>query len=295
VQHRAAALPISSPGHHETRWALRGLTHSPVSLGLWHVTVSRDLCTLMTSLLDADLRRADAAAAGGAEKRAYVQQIFSEIAPRYDVLNHVLSMNIDKAWRRRALEALGWREAPGGRYLDLCAGTLDVGAQLVRQSGFAGYVMAADFAEPMLRMGDGKAPRASLGPVAADALQLPVGDCVFDGAIVAFGIRNVAALDAGLGEVRRTLKPGAKFVILEFSTPRNALIRAGYRFYFHTVLPAVGRAVSGHKTAYSYLPKSVAHFPVEEELAARMTAAGFRAVTWTPLSFGIAAIHVGTA
>lgn len=249
----------------------------------------------MTSTLDADLRRADAAAAGGVEKRAYVQQIFSEIAPRYDLLNHVLSMNIDKAWRRRALVALAWMKVPTGRYLDLCAGTLDVGAQLVRQTGFGGYVMAADFAEPMLRMGDGKAPRATLGPVAADALQLPVGDGVFDGAIVAFGIRNVAALDTGLREVHRALKPGARFVILEFSTPRNAVVRVGYQFYFHSVLPAIGRIVSGHKTAYSYLPKSVAHFPVEEALAARMTAAGFHDVTWTPLSFGIAAIHVGVA
>ncbi len=266
-----------------------------VSAALWHWAVARELCHLMPSTLDADLRRADAAAAGSAEKRAYVQQIFSEIAPRYDLLNHVLSLNIDKAWRRRALAALAWTTAPAGKYLDLCAGTLDVGAQLVRQAGFSGYVMAADFAEPMLRMGDGKAPRATLGPVAADALQLPVGDAVFDGAIVAFGIRNVASLDAGLREVRRTLRPGARFVILEFSTPRNALVRAGYQFYFHSVLPTIGRLVSGHKTAYTYLPKSVAHFPVEEDLAMRMKAAGFRDVTWTPLSFGIAAIHVGTA
>lgn len=262
---------------------------------LWHVAAARELCHLMPSTLQPDLERADSAAAGGAGKRAYVQQIFSEIAPRYDMLNHVLSMNIDKAWRRRALEALAWRATPSGRYLDLCAGTLDVGAQLVHQPGFGGYVMAADFAEPMLRMGDGKAPRATLGPVAADALQLPVVDGAFDGAIVAFGIRNVAALDSGLREVRRVLRPGARFVILEFSTPRNAVVRAGYQFYFHSVLPTIGRIVSGHKTAYSYLPKSVAHFPVEEELAARMTAAGFRDVSWTPLSFGIAAIHVGVA
>jgi demethylmenaquinone methyltransferase / 2-methoxy-6-polyprenyl-1,4-benzoquinol methylase len=249
----------------------------------------------MPTTLDADHQRADAAAAGGADKRAYVQQIFSEIAPRYDLLNHVLSMNIDRAWRRRALHALAWTAQPTGRYLDLCAGTLDVGAHLVRQAGFAGYVMAADFAEPMLRMGDGKAPRSALGPVAADALQLPVADGVFDGAIVAFGIRNVASLDAGLREVHRALRPGARFVILEFSTPRNVLVRKGYQFYFGTVLPAIGRVVSGHRTAYTYLPKSVAHFPVEEQLAARMTAAGFRQVTWTPLSFGIAAIHVGVA
>lgn len=249
----------------------------------------------MPNTLDADLRRADAAAAGGAEKRDYVRQIFSEIAPRYDLLNHVLSLNVDKGWRRRALEALGWRQAPAGRYLDLCAGTLDVGAALVRQAGFAGTVLAADFAEPMLRMGEGKAPRSRLAPVTADALQLPIADGAMDGAIVAFGIRNVANLDAGLAEVRRVLRPGAKFVILEFSTPRSALVRAGYQFYFHRVLPLVGRLVSGHATAYTYLPRSVAHFPELEVLAGRMTAAGFRDVTFRPLTFGIAALHVGTA
>ena len=248
----------------------------------------------MSSTLDADLRRADAAAAGGAEKRAYVQQIFSEIAPRYDLLNHVLSMNIDKAWRRRALEALAWRAVPQGRYLDLCAGTLDVGAQLVREAEFDGYVMAADFAEPMLRMGDGKASRNSLGPVAADALQLPVGDGVFDGAIVAFGIRNVADLDVGLQEVHRVLKPGARFVILEFSTPPLSIVRIFYHMYFHHVLPLIGRLVSGHGSAYTYLPMSVSHFPTEETLAGHMRRAGFTTVTWERLTFGIAAIHVGT-
>src|SRR5688500_12500142 len=116
---------------------------------------------------------ADAAASGGREKRAYVRRIFSEIAPRYDLLNHVLSLNVDRAWRRRALEARGWDARPDGTYLDLCAGTLDVGAQLVRRPGFRGLVLGADFAEPMLRAGAGKAPRAALAPVAADALELP--------------------------------------------------------------------------------------------------------------------------
>lgn len=240
---------------------------------------------------DATVQRA---AAGGAEKRAYVQRIFSEIAPRYDLLNHVLSLNIDKAWRRAALRALAWERRPAGTYVDLCAGTLDVGAQLTRQAGFRGFVVGADFAEPMLRAGVGKAPRNVLGPVTADALALPVGDGRAEGAIVAFGIRNVADLDACLREVRRVLAPGARFVILEFSTPRAAPVRAFYQLYFHHVLPVVGRLVSGHRTAYTYLPKSVAHFPVEEELAARMTAAGFADVTWRSLTFGIAAIHVGT-
>ncbi len=236
-----------------------------------------------------------AAAAAGEGKRAYVQRMFSDIAPRYDLLNHVLSLNIDRAWRRKALRALAWTERPGGTFLDLCAGTLDVGAMLVRQQGFSGRVIGADFAVPMLRHGSGKAPRERLAPVGADALSLPFADRALDGAIVAFGIRNVADLDAGLREVRRVLRPGARFVILEFSTPPSRLVRAGYHAYFHHVLPAVGRLVSGHGSAYTYLPMSVAHFPTEQALADRMRGAGFTDITWQRVSFGIAAIHVGRA
>jgi demethylmenaquinone methyltransferase/2-methoxy-6-polyprenyl-1,4-benzoquinol methylase len=228
-------------------------------------------------------------------KRAYVQGMFSAIAPRYDLLNHVLSLNIDRVWRRAALVALGWRQAPAGRYLDLCAGTLDVGALLARQAGFAGRILGADFAEPMLRAGVGKAPVERLQPVTADALALPVRTGALDGAIVAFGIRNVADLDAGLREVRRVLRPGARFVILEFSTPRLAPVRWAYHAYFHRVLPVIGGLVSGHRTAYAYLPASVRHFPTGEALAGRLLAAGFRDVTWRPLTLGIAALHVGTA
>ncbi|HEX6057785.1 MAG TPA: class I SAM-dependent methyltransferase [Gemmatimonadaceae bacterium] len=238
--------------------------------------------------------RAAEAARGGAEKREYVRQIFSEIAPRYDLLNHVLSLNVDRAWRREALDALEWRANPGGTYLDLCAGTLDVGAALTRARGFDGLVVGADFAEPMLRAGEGKAPRRSLAPIAADAMRLPLADASADGAIVAFGIRNVADLDVALREVFRVLRPAARFVILEFSTPRTALVRRFYHLYFHHVLPRIGRLVSGHRTAYTYLPRSVASFPIEEELARRMSGAGFAAVRWRTLSFGIAAIHVGT-
>lgn len=238
-------------------------------------------------------RRAEAAAEGGAEKRAYVRTVFEQIAPRYDLLNHLLSLNIDRIWRRRALRALEWTRAPEGRYLDLCAGTLDVGAELTRQPGFRGFIVGADFAVPMLRAGAGKAPRTTLAPVAADAQQLPLPDASVDGAAVAFGIRNVESLDAALHEVHRVLAPGARFVILEFTTPRWALVRTLYHFYFHHLLPFIGGAISGHRTAYKYLPQSVAHFPAEPELARRMTAAGFREVSWQSLSLGIAAIHVG--
>jgi demethylmenaquinone methyltransferase/2-methoxy-6-polyprenyl-1,4-benzoquinol methylase len=239
-------------------------------------------------------RVADAAAEGGAEKRAYVRTVFEQIAPRYDLLNHLLSLNIDRMWRRRALRALGWDSAPEGRYLDLCAGTLDVGAELSRQRGFRGFIIGADFAVPMLQAGVGKAPASSLAPVAADAQQLPLADGSMQGATVAFGIRNVASLDRALAEVYRVLAPGARFVILEFTTPRSATVRTLYQLYFHHVLPFIGGVISGHHTAYRYLPRSVAHFPAEPELATRMTAAGFDDVRWESLSLGIAAIHVGT-
>ena len=114
------------------------------------------------------------------------------------------------------------------------------------------------------------------------------------GAIVAFGIRNVADLDAGLREVHRVLEPGGRFVILEFSTPRSPLINSAYQLYFNHVLPTIGGVISGHRTAYKYLPKSVANFPVADELARRMKSAGFVDVTWRPLTLGIAAIHVGS-
>ena len=236
---------------------------------------------------------AAAAAAGGSAKREYVQQIFSEIAPRYDLLNHVLSLNVDKAWRKRAIEALRIPRVPRGAYLDLCAGTLDVAAQISKVKEFGGFVVAADFAEPMLRAGEGKLSAQKGSPVAADALQLPARDGGFAGAIVAFGIRNVANLDAALRETFRVLAPSGRFVILEFSLPRLPVLRTLYQGYFNYVLPFFGRMISGHRTAYTYLPRSVANFPVEEDLAAKMRAAGFSSVSWTSLTFGIAAIHVG--
>jgi demethylmenaquinone methyltransferase/2-methoxy-6-polyprenyl-1,4-benzoquinol methylase len=242
---------------------------------------------------DIDTATASAAAAGGAEKRAYVQRIFSEIAPRYDLLNHLLSLNIDKRWRRKAIARLGVERNPGGVFLDLCAGTLDVAAQLALLPGFRGEVIGADFAEPMLRAGKNKTEGGKIAPVAADAVQLPIASNSMAGAIVAFGIRNVAGLDAALEETLRVLSPGSRFVILEFSTPRIRLLRVLYQFYFHHVLPLIGGFVSGHRSAYRYLPRSVANFPVEEELARRMTGAGFVRVRWTSLSLGIAAIHIG--
>jgi demethylmenaquinone methyltransferase/2-methoxy-6-polyprenyl-1,4-benzoquinol methylase len=244
-------------------------------------------------LQQAEERSAREAASGSRDKGRYVRAMFSDIAPRYDLLNHLLSFNIDKRWRRRAIRALQWERLPGGLYLDLCAGTLDVATELAGQTGFAGRVAAADFAEPMLRAGRAKILRQPVLPIAADALTLPLPDASCAGAIVAFGVRNLTDLDTGLREVARVLVPGGRFVILEFSTPRHAIVRSGYHLYFHHVLPRVGAAISGNRGAYRYLPESVSRFPGVEELGERMKAAGFTDVRWDSLTFGIAAIHVG--
>lgn len=228
----------------------------------------------------------------GDAKRSYVRSMFSAIAPRYDFLNHLLSCNLDRYWRRVAVRRVGWERRPDGVYLDLCAGTLDLAAALARRPGFRGRVIGADFAVPMLRAGRGKAARAV--PVGADALALPFPDASFDGAMVGFGIRNLAALDAGLAEAHRVLRPGARLVVLEFTTPRFAPLRALYLFYFRRLLPAIGRAVSKHRDAYTYLPESVLDFPAPEALAGRLRQAGFTAVSWELVTGGVCAVHHGT-
>ncbi|HJQ20401.1 MAG TPA: ubiquinone/menaquinone biosynthesis methyltransferase [Gemmatimonadaceae bacterium] len=237
--------------------------------------------------------RARAAASGAGDKRAYVRAMFSDIAPRYDLLNHLLSLNIDRRWRRRALRALEWERHADGVYLDLCAGTLDVAVELAAQPAFRGRVIGADFAIPMLQAGMPKARGTVVQAVAADALALPIADASCAGAIVAFGARNLSDLDAGLREVARVLRPGARFVILEFTTPPSAVIRRAYHLYFHHVLPRLGGWISGNPSAYRYLPESVAHFPSAPELGRRLGSAGFADVRWTMLTFGVAALHVG--
>ena len=218
--------------------------------------------------------------------------MFTAIAPRYDFLNHLLSLNVDRSWRRAAVARLGWEAKPEGTYLDLCAGTLDLAAELAGRDGFRGRVVGADFVVPMLKRGRHKAPRTS--PVAADALELPFPRARFDGALVGFGVRNLADLDAGLHEAARVLKPGARLVILEFATPRFAPLRAVYLFYFRRVLPAIGRLVSKHRDAYTYLPESVLGFPEPEALSQRLVAAGFSRVGFERLTGGICTVHHGT-
>ena len=231
-----------------------------------------------------------------AEKAAHVRRMFSSIAPRYDLLNHVLSLNVDRLWRKRAVNRLGWERAPEGTYLDNCAGTLDLAVELAKRKAFRGRVVGSDFTYAMLEngVGAGKTRGAPIGPACADALALPFADEAFDGATVGFGVRNLADLDAGLREMARVLKPGARLVILEFTTPGWQPFRGLYFFYFLKVLPMVGRMVSKHSSAYTYLPESVLSFPAAPELARRMEAAGFTGVKWETLSGGIAALHHGT-
>ncbi|HEU0013533.1 MAG TPA: class I SAM-dependent methyltransferase [Longimicrobium sp.] len=227
------------------------------------------------------------------EKAVQVRRMFASIAPRYDLLNHLLSLNVDRLWRRRAVDRLGWERAPAGTYLDNCAGTLDLAVELAKREGFHGRVVGSDFTYAMLENGAGKTASVPVRPACADALALPFGDAAFDGATVGFGVRNLADLDAGLREMARVLRPGARLVILEFTTPGWQPFRGLYFFYFLRVLPLIGRMVSKHSSAYSYLPESVLSFPEPPELARRMEAAGFREVGWKTLSGGIAALHWG--
>ena len=229
---------------------------------------------------------------GGPEKRAYVRTMFTAIAPTYDRLNRIISFHFDQGWRRRALKRLGWERAPEGIYLDLCAGTLDFGATLARAPGFRGGIIGADFVAQMLQLGRKKAPR--LVPVTSDALDLPFPEHTFDGAMVGWGIRNLVDLDNGLAEAARVLKPGARLVVLEMATPTQPLFRQAFQFYFRRVLPLIGRAISKHTTAYSWLPESTRVFPPPAELARRMRAQGFTEVGYELLMGGVCALYVAT-
>lgn len=226
------------------------------------------------------------------EKAKSVQRMFGDIAPRYDLLNHLLTLNIDRRWRRKAVDRLLDGAPPTGRYLDACAGTMDLAREIAARPGFAGFVVASDFAWPMLEHGRPKVAGLAVGEACADALGLPHADATFDGAVVGFGVRNFDDLDAGLRELRRVLRPGGRLVVLELSVPALAPLRWLYFLYFTRILPWIGRFVSGHDTAYSYLPASVREFPPPRELADRMVAAGFASAEYRRLMAGIAAIHV---
>ena len=227
------------------------------------------------------------------DKGRDVQAMFASIAPRYDLLNRVLSLGVDRGWRREAAqEALALDPE---RILDVATGTADFALELKRRSPQT-TVTGSDFVPQMLDIGRVKATaqRLDIRLEEGDALNLPYPDASFDTVTCAFGFRNFADYARGLAEFWRVLRPGGRCVILEFPPPAPGLFGSVFRFYFQHVLPRIGGLISGHHTAYRYLPKSVANFPGEPELAARITAAGFSDVRWESLSFGIAAIHVGT-
>jgi demethylmenaquinone methyltransferase / 2-methoxy-6-polyprenyl-1,4-benzoquinol methylase len=228
-------------------------------------------------------------------KATEVRRMFGAIAPRYDLLNHLLSLNRDRAWRRRAVDRLLDGTPADGTFLDACAGTLDLAVELADRIGFTGTVLGFDFAYPMLDAGRSKLAGRPVLPACADALALPLADASVDGAMVAFGVRNLAGLDAGLREFARVVRPGGRLVVLEFMTPQWQPFRGLYLFYFRRVLPLIGRLISRHGSAYAYLPASVLEFPEPAELARRMEEAGFGGVRWEALTGGIVAVHWGTA
>ena len=223
-----------------------------------------------------------------------VREMFNTISPRYDLLNHVLSMNVDRLWwwrtARRFRHILRRNES---EVLDLCCGTGDMTFALYRQAkrSRAG-ITGADFAREMLRRAERKGKGKPIRWVEADALHLPFPEQTFDLVTSAFGFRNLADYDAGLREILRVLRPNGELGILDFGEPKGA-VRKVYRFYFKQVLPRVGTMISGVRGPYAYLPASVEKFPDPSEMLQRMQAAGFRRLKYTPYTFGIAGLYWG--
>ncbi len=227
---------------------------------------------------------------------AWVRGMFGRIAPRYDLLNHLLSLNIDKYWRSRTVARVASvLQNPNARVLDLCCGTGDLMLALERKRGAA--VLGSDFSHPMLIAAGRKVreKRAGSQLFESDALALPVADQALDLITVAFGFRNLANYRNGLAELLRVLKPGGMLTILEFSQPRNRVLAAAYNFYSRVILPRLGGWISGSQDAYRYLPESVRKFPDAEDLAQEMRQAGFGGVKFERMTGGIVALHVGHA
>ncbi|HEY7914576.1 MAG TPA: bifunctional demethylmenaquinone methyltransferase/2-methoxy-6-polyprenyl-1,4-benzoquinol methylase UbiE [Blastocatellia bacterium] len=227
-----------------------------------------------------------------AGKGARVRSMFAEIAPRYDFLNHALSFNVDKRWRRFVLKKVGERlRQSGARALDLCCGTADLSLEL----GGAAETIGLDFCHPMLKIGLEKVRRARLPVtlVEGDALRVPLPDDSFDVVTIAFGLRNLESIEGGLREIHRLLKTGGRAAVLEFSKPRVPVLKTAFGFYFSRILPRIGNAISGSSFAYQYLPESVESFPDQERLSNLMREVGFSNVRYYNLFGGVAAVHVG--
>ena len=227
-------------------------------------------------------------------KKEEVREMFDNIAPKYDLLNHTLSMSIDRIWRRRVVRIV--RRSRPHRILDVATGTGDLAIAMARRIRDV-QVLGVDLSEQMLAVARRKIEARGLdGRIVldrGDAERLAVADASVDVATVAFGVRNFGDLGAGLRELARTIKPGGKVVILEFSRPRNRVFRALYEFYSYKILPRIGGLVSRDKRAYEYLPASVGEFPAPEEFMAMMARAGFRNCRARSQSFGIAQIYIG--
>jgi demethylmenaquinone methyltransferase/2-methoxy-6-polyprenyl-1,4-benzoquinol methylase len=220
--------------------------------------------------------------------------MFAGIAGRYDLLNHLLSGNVDKSWRRLVARTLQPSLVEGARVLDVACGTGDL--SLVLASAGAARVVGLDFCRPMLEIARRKAETDSraISFVEGDALSLPFADETFDVVTIAFGLRNLAGVADGLRELRRILRPGGRVAVLEFSSPVLPGFRALFRFYFTRVLPRLGGLVSGSRGAYEYLPDSVLRFPDQKRLVELMGETGFAEVSYRNLTGGIAALHMGT-
>ncbi|MEE9498998.1 MAG: bifunctional demethylmenaquinone methyltransferase/2-methoxy-6-polyprenyl-1,4-benzoquinol methylase UbiE [Nitrospinaceae bacterium] len=225
-----------------------------------------------------------------------VQKMFSDIAPRYDLLNRLLSCGQDQYWRKRAVTRLSPQS--GERFLDIATGTADVALEIIRNvPKGAVQVVGMDFSEKMLELArqkiDSLDKANSIQLECGSAESLPFEDNSFDGTTTAFGIRNFFDIGRSLREMHRVLKPGGRCVILEFSLPRNSILNALYRFYFEWLLPKVGRLISKHPSAYTYLPETVAAFPVRKEFSSLMQQAGFMNVTYKELTLGIVILYTG--
>lgn len=225
------------------------------------------------------------------EHAGRVREMFSRIATRYDLLNHILSANVDKRWRRIVATKLRERlSSKEPRILDVACGTGDLSLTLFEIAG--ARVVGTDFCRPMLAIAAGKTS-SQVPLIEGDALRLPFRSSSFDAVTIAFGLRNLSSVENGLAELCRVLKPGGWVAVLEFSRPSNAIVRACYGLYFRNVLPVLGGAISGSLSAYTYLPASVQKFPDQEQLALLMKQAGFDQVQYQNLTGGIAALHLG--
>ena len=223
-----------------------------------------------------------------------VREMFTSIAPRYDLLNHVLSFNVDRLWWRRTAGIFASiLSRPDTRVLDLCCGTGDMTFALQHRAKESGAkIYGADFSHAMLQRAYQKSAGTSLTWIEADALHLPFPDQSFDLLTSAFGFRNLADYDAGLREIARILRPGGECGILDFGEPRGMAGKL-YRIYFKHVLPSIGTLISGVRGPYAYLPASVERFPPPDEMLTRMKQAGFREAAWTPYTLGIAGLYRG--